>query len=225
MPAIGTLLFYGLSGVTAIPLLPLFLLYFAPHRYGWWFGQRYLRFQLWLLRVTCGVTYRIEGTDNLPAGPVIYASQHQSAWETLYFQILLDNPVMFAKKEIFHYPLIGLLTRWNGHIPVDRRGSLDSTRKVFQQGVAALQKGRSLLIYPSGTRDRVERVQSGIGVLYQLAHVPVVPVLLNSGAAWPPGRLLKFPGQITVRILPPIAPGLDRRTFLAQLQDLMQQSP
>ncbi len=188
----------------------------------------YLKLQLWLLRVVCGIRYEVVGLENLPESSCLIASQHESSWETLYFQVLLGQPVMFAKKEVFGYPIVGLLSRKIGHIPVDRRGSTDAMRVGFRAGRAAVQSGRKLLIFPTGTRrqNREDKVvlQSGIGVLYQIVGRPVLPVLLNSGACWPSDSLLKFPGTITIKLLPRIDAGLDRRAFLEALQAEMNQS-
>ncbi|MEQ9692939.1 lysophospholipid acyltransferase family protein [Shimia sp. SDUM112013] len=218
--AIGTFLFYVLSGLAAIPFLPFLPLVIIPKRYTWWIFRIYLNLQLFFLRICCGIRVRVTGRENVPDRPVLWASQHESQWETVYFQALLDNPAMFAKKEIFSYPLIGLLTHWNGHIPVDRGGSIDDMRAGLKAGVDVARQGRSILIFPSGTRDKRARgkVQSGVAVLYQLLELPVLPVRLNSATCWPPKGWIKYPGTIQVEILPAIAPGMDRRAFIEQLR-------
>lgn len=209
-------LFYLLSGCAFVPFV-----FFAPvlllhERYLLWLGGVYLRIQLALLRYVCGIGYVVEGREFLPEGPCLIASSHESAWETLFYHALLDQPVMFAKREVFSYPVVGVIARKAGHIPVDRQGSSDAMREGFRAGVRAISQGRKLLIFPGGTRQRgvPERIQSGVGVLYGLAKVPAVPVIVTSGQCWPAGSLLKYPGMITVHILPPIPEGLDRRTFL-----------
>ncbi len=213
-------LFYLLSCLAFTPFL-----FFAPvlllhERYVLWLGSAYLRIQLVLLRYVCGIRYQVEGAENLPEGPCLIASWHESSWETLYYHLLLDEPVMFAKREVFSYPIIGAIARKAGHIPVDRQGSVDAMREGFRAGAAAIARGRKLLIFPGGTRQRgaPERIQSGVGVLYGLAKVPAVPVQVHSGQCWPAGSLLKYPGMITVRILPPIPAGHDRRRFLEMLE-------
>lgn len=214
-------MFYGLSGICAVPFLLLLPLLVLPVRVTFFVAGIFLWLQLGLLRVICGIRYEVSGRENLPDGPCLIASQHESSWETLYFQVLLDKPVMFAKKEVFSYPVLGLVARKVGHIPVDRKGSADAMREGFRAGREAVQNGRKLLIFPTGTRqleaDRQVPLQTGVGVLYQLAGKPVVPVLVNSGRCWPSGSLLKYPGTITVRILPAIPEGLDRGIFLERL--------
>lgn len=218
--------FYVMSVAALLPFLLFLPTLLLPPRIPMAIGALYLHLQLFLLKVICGIRYRVEGAENLPKDGYLIASQHESSWETLYFQVLLDQPVMFAKKEVFSYPLVGLLARKFGHIPVDRSGSADAMREGFRAGREAANSGRNLLIFPTGTRGAVKRsqIQSGIGVLYQLINKPVVPVLLNSGGCWPSGTLLKFPGTINVRILPAIPVGMDRRAFLDELSAMLTES-
>lgn len=222
-----TILFYGLSGIGALPFLLLLPGLVLPRGVTIAVTSAYLRLQLFLLRAVCGIRFEVVGHENLPHGPCLIASQHESSWETLYYQVLLDAPVMFAKKEVFGYPVVGLLSRKIGHIPVNRQGTAEDMRATFRSGQEAAGQGRKLLIFPTGTRHRSAGqklvVQSGIGVLYQLVNMQTVPVLLNSGACWPSDSLLKFPGTITVKVLPAIPNGLDRRDFLVRLQDDLNQ--
>ncbi|MGR3711968.1 MAG: lysophospholipid acyltransferase family protein [Shimia sp.] len=222
-----TALFYGVSLVLALPFFVLFPLIYVPGDLARNICTLYLRLQSVALRLACGIRFTVVGRENLPDGPVLIASQHESTWETLYFQHLLDRPVMYAKEVIFSFPVFGPLTRKFGHIPVSATGSGDAMRDGFRAGAAAVAEGRKLLIFPSGTR-RVEdaaKLQNGVGVLYQLAGVPAVPVLVNSGACWPYGTALKYPGTITVEILPAIPAGLDRGTFMQRLRSELERSP
>jgi 1-acyl-sn-glycerol-3-phosphate acyltransferase len=57
-----------------------------------------------------------------------------------------------------------------------------------------------------------------VAALYTALDLPVVPVALNSGLFWSRRSFMKRPGRITVEFLEPIPPGLDRRTFMAELQ-------
>ena len=54
--------------------------------------------------------------------------------------------------------------------------------------------------------------------LYDTTGLPVVPVALNSGHVWPRNSWTKRPGIVDVRFLPPIAPGLSRKGFMAELE-------
>lgn len=216
-----SLAFYVLSALAAVPFLLLWPAILAPRTTVYAITDGYLRVQLWLLRWICGIGYVMRGRENLPDGPVLIASQHESTWETLFFQVLLDHPVMYAKKPIFSYPVFGPVVRKLGHIPVETSVSGDAMRAGFRAGADAVKSGRSLVIFPSGTRRRADRdtLQAGVGVLYQLAGVAAVPLRLNSGACWPHGTWLKYPGVVEVEIGSPIKAGLDRREFMQILAE------
>ena len=51
---------------------------------------------------------------------------------------------------------------------------------------------------------------------------PCIPVAHNSGEYWRYPGLDKRPGVITLRFLPMIAPGLDRKSFLRKLQSAIE---
>ncbi len=222
---VRSLLFYGLAGIAAVPFLLLWPVLRGPRSAVYALADRYLWVQLWLLRVVCGIRVRMRGHENLPDGPVLLASQHESTWETLFFQVLLDRPVMYAKKPIFTYPVIGPVMRKFGHIPVETSISGVAMREGFRAGVQAVKEGRRLVIFPSGTRRQEHaQLQAGVGVLYQLAGVPAVPVRLNSGKVWPHGSWLKFPGTVDVTIGPVIEAGLERRDFMQILSASMVDS-
>jgi 1-acyl-sn-glycerol-3-phosphate acyltransferase len=85
--------------------------------------------------------------------------------------------------------------------------------------------GRSILIFPEGTRVAIgaERpYQAGTAALYRQLGVPVVPVALNSGLFWGRRQFIKRPGLIEVEVLPAIPPGLDRKRFMALLQQRIE---
>jgi 1-acyl-sn-glycerol-3-phosphate acyltransferase len=81
--------------------------------------------------------------------------------------------------------------------------------------------GRQIIIFPEGTRvapGAHKPYQPGIAALYGQLGVPVVPVALNSGLYWGRKAWMKKPGRILIEYLPPIPPGLDRKTFMAELE-------
>ncbi len=89
----------------------------------------------------------------------------------------------------------------------------------------AVAQGRSILIYPEGTRmppGERRAYHPGVAALYGDLGVPVVPVALNSGLFWGRRAFHKKPGTITIEFLPPIAPGLPRREFMRELQERME---
>jgi 1-acyl-sn-glycerol-3-phosphate acyltransferase len=218
----------GAFAVTALALSGVFFfttpLALLPIRIGWPFIDAYLRGILFLLKWTCGMRYEVIGAERLQPGPVLIASAHQTTWENLFLPILLGNPAMIIKEEIFRYPLVGTISRKNGHIPAHRSGDLDKVRESMATAQQSVAAGRSVLIYPAGTRtgtDPDPPVRRGVAALYGTLGIRCVPVALNSGLYWQKNSWLRHPGTITVEILEPIPAGLDKKEFLETLTTRM----
>lgn len=211
--------FYGVTAVMAVGLAPGYLL--LPERQVTNLVRLWGRVSLAILRVVAGVRMEVRGRENIPAGAAIVASKHQSAFETLALMQLLPFPTYVMKRELKWIPLFGLYTMTSGMIHVDRRKGAAALRALVARAREELAKDRQIIIFPEGTRrtpGAAPEYQTGIGLLYRSLDVPVVPVALNSGLYWPRRSWLRYPGTIIVEFLPPIAPGLDSKTFLKTLE-------
>jgi 1-acyl-sn-glycerol-3-phosphate acyltransferase len=175
-----------------------------------------------LARLVVGVSWRIEGLENLPAGPVIVAAKHQSAFDTFLFHALLDDPVYVLKRELFRIPLVGWYMRASGMIGIDRSAGAKALRSMLEACGEALAEGRQIVIFPEGTRVAVGESRPyhpGVAALAaRFPDVPVLPVTLNSGLLWGRKAFLKHPGTVTLKVLPAMEPGLAKRAFLETLQ-------
>lgn len=175
----------------------------------------------WMARGIVGLRYQVEGRENLPDTPVIIASKHQSAWETLTFHKLVPDIAIALKEELTRVPVVGWYLMIGGNIRINRQGRSKALRTMIEDSQAALARNCSILIFPEGTRQAVGAepdYKSGVAALYRALDVPVVPVALNSGVLWPRGHGNKRAGVITVRFLEPIPAGLNRRTFMDLLE-------
>jgi 1-acyl-sn-glycerol-3-phosphate acyltransferase len=184
----------------------------------------WIDFCLGWLRLTCRLTHRVGGVS-MPAGPVIFACKHQSTWETLAFSRLFPNSATVLKRELLFIPVVGWAMARVGNIAVERGEGAPALRGLVRQAKAAIADGRSILIFPEGTRTPVgsERpYQVGTAALYRQLGVPVVPVALNSGLFWGRRQFIKWPGVIDVEVLPAIAPGLGREAFMATLRERIE---
>lgn len=186
--------------------------------------------RLWT-RVTFGGLKLIVGLDHRwigappERGPVIYAVKHQSAWDTMAFSALPDRPAYVLKRELTWIPFFGWLLAAAGFIAVDRKAGAAALRHLVRDAERTVASGRSILIFPEGTRTAPGQhrpYQPGIAALYDRLKLPVVPVALNSGLFWGRRSFVKRPGRITVEFLPAIPPGLRRREFMAELERRME---
>ncbi len=158
-----------------------------------------------------GIHTRVEGV--IPDRPVLFAIKHESMYETLEILLLIPNPAVLMKKELIDIPFWGGVALRHGVIPIDREGGAKALRALVTASRAAAAEGRSLVLFPEGTRvPHGERapLRAGFAGLYRHIGLPVVPVALDSGRVWPRRRFLKRPGVITFRFGDVIEPGLDR---------------
>jgi 1-acyl-sn-glycerol-3-phosphate acyltransferase len=181
-----------------------------------------------LARAVCGIRYRVVG--RVPeGGPYIVLSKHQSAWETLAFQVLLPPQVMVLKRGLLWIPFFGWGLATLSPITVRRAAPSQTLRRLLEQGRDRLAHGFWIVIFPEGTRvppGQSAPLQAGGAWLACRTDVPVVPVAHNAGELWPKNGFIKYPGTITVSVGPPIAcegmkPDALNRTVAAWMENEM----
>lgn len=168
------------------------------------------RFHGWATRVFLGITTRVEGRQEY--GQVLYASKHQAMYETIELENMLDGPAVVIKRELTGIPAWGFAAMKYGAIPVDREASAKALRQLMRDAAAARATGRSVIVYPEGTRVPVGEtppLRSGFAGLYRALNLPVVPIALDSGRLMPK-KGAKHAGVVTFRFGEPIPPGLPR---------------
>lgn len=169
-----------------------------------------------------GLNYVEEGKGNIPAEPCLIVSNHQSAWETLAFLILVPNVAIVAKRELVAIPIVGWFLRRSPMIIIDRANGTQALRVMIDESRAAVAEGRSVLMFPEGTRNGIAdpvQFKRGVELLYAKLGLPVLPVAVNSGLYWPHGGSRHHPGAVTVSYLPLLPPGMSGRAFLQGTQD------
>lgn len=167
------------------------------------------RMIIWLARVICGIRYQVIGADNLPDRPSIVLAKHQSAWETLAFEVLLPPQVWVIKRELLRVPFFGWGLAMMNPIAIDRSAGRQALKQLVEQGRDRLAKGFWIVIFPEGHRfppgSKGEYHIGGAWLATQTG-APVVPVALNSGYLWRRDAFVKLPGTITVSIGPVLDP-------------------
>ncbi|MDR1451162.1 MAG: 1-acyl-sn-glycerol-3-phosphate acyltransferase [Helicobacteraceae bacterium] len=156
------------------------------------------------LRVTCGVKYRIEGTENIPKNRAIVAvSNHQSAWETYALQTLIAPASTVLKRELLWIPFFGWSLAFLRPIAIDRSKAAAAYKKVLKVGAAKLRRGVNVIVFPEGTRvaygARAEFKRSA-SVLAKQAGAAILPIAHNSGVCWPARKFVKRGGTIVMKV-------------------------
>jgi 1-acyl-sn-glycerol-3-phosphate acyltransferase len=158
-------------------------------------------------RVRCGMHYRVIGAENIPQEPCIILAKHQSAWETLAFQVIFPPQVWVVKRELLWVPFFGWGLAMLSPIAIDRSAGARALRQTLDQGRDRLGQGFSIVMFPEGTRTapgaRGTYHPGGAWLAVKTA-APVLPVAHNAGEFWRRNAFLKYPGVITISIGTPI---------------------
>ena len=217
MNLLRSLLFYVAfySGTAVLVTIALLLPTFATGRLRT-VVRTWSRYHRWCLARLAGIVVHEEGERF--SGPALYAIRHESFFEAIDGPALLENPVIFAKRELFAIPGWGRAALAYGLLPVDREQGAKALRTMLGEARENAMTGRPLVIFPEGTRiphgTRVP-LQAGFAALYKVLRLPVVPVAVDSGPLY--HRRIKRPGTITIRFGAPIEPGLPRAEIEARV--------
>lgn len=159
-------------------------------------------------RYILGIRYRVIGLENIPAGPAVIASKHQSAWETFGLQSIFPPLSFILKRELLWIPFLGWGLACIRSIAIDRKAGKDALAQVVEQGRSRLLKeGLWVAVFPEGTRVAPGvrgHYRIGGAFLAKRTGVVVVPVAHNAGELWRRQAFLKYPGEVVVSIGPPI---------------------
>lgn len=220
--ALFNVAFYAWTALVGVAALPMLL---APRAAVMSLGRWWSRTVLELARAIVGIEYELRGAEHLTQAPAIIAMKHQSAWDTLAVPALFGDVAIVIKRELLWIPCYGWYARKAGMIPVDRGAGPRALRAMVKRARAVVAEGRPIVIFPEGTRTVIgarRGYHPGVAALYAQLELPVVPVAVNSGLFWPRRSFLKRPGRIVVEALTPLPPGLERRTFLSELQSRVE---
>ena len=208
MHLIRSILFAILLTVITVPyaFLATFIFWLPPmtrHR----LITSWVPIMMWVIRHVLGIRYRVIGAENIPAGPAVVLSKHQSAWETIALQVIFPPLCYVLKRELLRVPFFGWALGMIPGIAIDRSAGKDALGQVVEQGRERLKEGLWVVVFPEGTRvapGATRRYKPGGAILAKRAGVPVVPVAHNAGEFWRRNAFIKRAGEIVVSIGPVI---------------------
>ncbi len=206
---LGSILLFVHIVISTLIISPLIILAAVlPFSFRYFIAGIWIRLLFWVLENVCGLTYEVEGLENLPKDQTfIVLSKHQSAWETIALRLFLPPQTALLKKSLTYIPFGGWALATLKPIAIDRQNKRESLKALIQQGTARLEEGLVVVIFPEGTRaapGEDKKFSAGGAMLAHHSGYPVIPLAHNAGEFWPRNSFLKFPGVIKVKIGPAI---------------------
>lgn len=164
--------------------------------------------RLWL--AAAGSTIDVEGQELVDRSRShIVVANHLSVLDIMACFVAVPLPIRFlAKKELFSVPILASAMRAIGIVEVDRGARSAIHEQVNQQARQLVASGRSVIIYPEGTRSRngeLRPFKKGAFTMAIAGGIPVLPVTIaGTFEAWPAGKLWIRGGPIKVGIDAPV---------------------
>jgi len=158
----------------------------------------------WILKAGILVYFRLRrlGTEHVPEGGVILASNHRSFLDPFVIGCCLGRPIYFvAKQELFKNPALGWILNCLGAFPINRGASDEES---MDTALALLERGQAVVIFPEGTRIRTGSLGSpkrGVGRIALQSGKPVVPIAVTNSENARRGWLIR-PVKVHIRCGP-----------------------
>jgi 1-acyl-sn-glycerol-3-phosphate acyltransferase len=210
LPYLRSTLFLAAQCLITPPFALIALLTFPlPRRTRYLIISQWSRIVVALADAVLGIRYRVQGAEHIPQHPAVILSKHQSAWETLAFQVIFPPQVLVLKRELLRIPFFGWGLAMMSPIALDRRSAKRALSQLVAQGMERIKQGFFVVIFPEGTRiapGTRGKYQLGGALLAVRSGTSVLPVAHNAGELWRRKAFLKYPGTITVSIGAPIVP-------------------
>jgi len=217
---------YGMVSLTLGPVT-------RDYRASAWAQKQWSKSALRGIRITTDLS----GEHLVPAGGLMYASNHQSLLDILVLGALLPGDLKWAsKRSIMNVPFLGWHLRLAGHVPVDRKRGSRAAAETIKRFKEVMEEGKPLLVFPEGTRSDdgdVQPFKNGGFYAAVRAGVPVVPValdgthqLMRKHATHTEGDAEPERRHVRVRIGEPIFPPREgkERERVVQLRDEVREA-
>ena len=194
-----------------------------PHRVVLFGGKLMGHWAGFCLRFFLSTKVSIKGRENiLKKDKFFIAASHQSMFETFFLQTIFNSPVFILKNELLHIPVFGWYLKKIGSISI-KRDQISKDNLSFFDDIKSVIKNtnRPVIIFPQATRvPPLERPQfkKGAAKIYKELNIKCQPIAINSGFVWPKKGRKIANKEITISILKPIEPGLEKELFIKNLE-------
>lgn len=155
-----------------------------------------------------GVSVKVEGRENVPAGPVVFVANHQSYADIAVITYAIDfKQFGFVAKEALHkLPAFGEWIYDVRSVFIKREDARASLRAI-EKGIEYLKQGFSMGIFPEGTRSKGPKMgefKRGSLRLATKPGVPVVPITISGTYKCFEEKGYASPAEVNVYIHPVI---------------------
>ena len=175
------------------------------------------------LKIILSTKIVIKGKDNIINDEKFFiVSSHQSMFETFFLQTIFNSPIFILKNELMRIPIFGWYLKKIGSISI-KRDKVTKDNLNFLEDISKIIQNskRPIVIFPQATRVLPEErppFKKGASRIYEKLNIYCQPVAINSGYVWPKKGFKSSNKIITVSILKPIEPGLQKEEFLKILE-------
>lgn len=182
--------------------------------------------RLWSRTVNraAGVRVRVHGAEYLQKGQGAVVIANHVSWFDI-FPLAVEVPwcSFIAKAELRKLPLFGFPAECAGIVFLDRDNRKQAFDK-FKAAAAEVQRGRTIIVCPEGTRGtdyHLRPFKKGPFVLAIASQSPVIPTIVHGAREiMPKGSFRIRPGTVDIHFLEPIPTAgyeYDERTELMTL--------
>ena len=219
---------FSLFFFTGIILISIIFLpaFFLPKRTVLFCGKMMGYWTSLCLQIFLSTKIIIKGKKNIIKDQKFFiAASHQSMFETFFLQTIFNSPVFILKKELLMIPIFGWYLKKIDSISIKRNKISKKNLGFFNDISKQINSSdRPLIIFPQGTRllpeDRTP-FKKGSSRIYEELKISCQPIAINSGNTWPKKGLKKINTILTISILEPIEPGLEKEIFLKKLENVI----
>lgn len=182
----------------------------------------------WGILKAAGVRVEVKGLENLSHNsPQILASNHQSYFDIFALMAYIPIPCgWLTKKELFLIPIFGLAMKRFGNVRIDRSDH-EKAQESLRIAARRIREGRSLLIFPEGTRSpdgHLLPFKKGCYYLAEASDAPVIPISISGSFHIMPKKQFRVrPGSMHMVIGSPLrversSPN-EREDFMTRLRE------
>jgi len=185
--------------------------------------------KLWArsLILVSGSRVTLEGKENIKGitRPRVVFANHQSFFDIYILIAYLPGRVIFlSKKSIFKIPILGLIMKLLGDVPINRTDAKSALRSM-DEAAKKVKDGYLLVVFPEGTRSldgQVQPFKSGVARIPYKAGAKIIPVAISgTGDIQKKGSMRVKGSKVKVSILPPLPPpGRLKKEQLATLEEI-----